>query len=258
MTLTDRTWTALTGDRWRRRDGSDDRIVDDATAPGARMVLEYVYPAGFLGGTAPATHYYPLEKLTEIFVGLQWKVSSPWQGHATGVNKLQFLYTGSSDITMVMYGPPGGPYELRVMPEWPQHDGSWLVPNVNRVPLTPGQWHRVEWHLKYGTASGIVRWWQDGLLVGDYKTVHFPDDAGFLEYQMSPTWGGVGDVKTETDYYRFDESYLSGPSLPIRTGSTVTSGSRLVAWTRRYRPATKTDAAERASARHNFPQSPSR
>jgi hypothetical protein len=56
----------------------------------------------------------------------------------------------------------------------------------------------------------VIRWWLDGGLVGDYTTVRYPHDAGFIEYQLSPTWGGVGDVKRETDSYRFNRSYISG------------------------------------------------
>ena len=145
---------------------------------------------------------------------MQWKVSDPWQGHSSGVNKIQFMYTGSADVAMVMYGQNGGPYEVRVLPQWPEHTGSWLTPNVTNGPIIPGRWRRLEWYLKYesqpGAADGIIRWWIDGALAGDYTQLRFPADAGFIEYQISPTWGGVGDTKTETDAYRFHRSYLSG------------------------------------------------
>jgi hypothetical protein len=214
-TLTDQPWTVLTGAGWRRRESTDDRVVSDATAPrGAAAVLEYVYPVGFAGGSAPATHYFGLDHRKELFVGLVWKVSSPWQGHASGVNKVQFLYAGSSDVAMVMYGPANGPYELRVMPQWPEHDGTWLTANVTHTPLTLGQWHKAEWYLKYesraGAGDGVIRWWLDGALAGDYPAMRYPQDAGFVEYQISPTWGGVGDEKREADYYRFNRSYISG------------------------------------------------
>jgi hypothetical protein len=212
--LTDQPWTVLTGGGWNRRPSANDRIVNDATAPGVpSTALEYVYPAGFAGGTAPATHYFELGHRKELFVGLLWKVSIPWQGHASGVNKIQFVYAESSDVAMVMYGGPAGPYELRVMPQWPEHDGSWLTPNIAHPPPVPGQWHRVEWYLKYessaGAGDGVIRWWLDGALAGDYTNVRYPHDAGFIEYQISPTWGGVGDVKRETDSYRFNRSYIS-------------------------------------------------
>ena len=43
---------------------------------------------------------------------------------------------------------------------------------------------------------------------GSEATLHC--DHGFVEYQISPTWGGnTGDIKTELDSYSFDHSYLS-------------------------------------------------
>ena len=211
--LTDRAWNNLSGGGWNRRASTDDRIVDDTTAPAPAKALEYVFPAGFAGGTAPATHYYALGARRELFVGLEWKVNQPWQGHQSLVNKIQFVYTPTSDIAMVMYGPKNGPFELRVMPQWRENESAWLVPNANRIGPDVGRWHRLEWYLKYesayGAADGVVRWWLDGSLVGDYANVRYPSDAGLSEYQISPTWGGVGDMKTETDYYRFNRSYIS-------------------------------------------------
>jgi hypothetical protein len=214
-TLTDRTWTELTGGQWNRRDGGTDRIVKDPTVPDPpAFALDYVYGVGFAGGRAPATQFFPLNHLRELFVGLQWKVSEPWQGHASNINKIHFMYTASSDVAMVMYGGPAGPYEVRVLPQWPEHTSGWLRPNGAPAPLVVGRWHRLEWYLKYesqhGAADGIIRWWLDGTLAGDYTQLRFPEDAGFIEYQISPTWGGVGDTKRESDDYWFHRSYISG------------------------------------------------
>jgi hypothetical protein len=213
--LSDRVWTELTGGQWNRRDSSADRIVQDSTVTEAPpTALEYVYAAGFTGGRAPATHYYSLNHMRELFVGMRWKVSDPWQGHSSLVNKIQFTYTTSSDVAMVMYGPKGGPYVVRVLPQWPEHTSGWLTPNASSTPVVPGRWYRLEWYLKYesrpGAGDGVIRWWIDGALAGDYSRLRFPADGGFSEYQISPTWGGVGDTKAETDYYRFQRSYLSG------------------------------------------------
>jgi len=216
--LSDRPWIALQGGGWNRRASSDDRIVTDPTAPQEpATVLEYVYPAGFAGGRAPATHFFGLGRRKEVYVGLLWKVSDPWQGHASGVNKIQFLFpeSGAGDLYMAMYGRPGGPYELRVIPQWREHDGTWLTPNVANVSPSLGQWHRIEWYVKYessaGASDGVIKWGLDGTLLGDYSNIRFPADAGFIEYQMSPTWGGVGDVKHEADFFRFNHTYLSSP-----------------------------------------------
>jgi hypothetical protein len=71
---------------------------------------------------------------------------------------------------------------------------------------------RVEWHVQYATAGGadgLVEWWLDGVLQGRYADVRTPEDRGFIEYQFSPTWGGIDGVKTAPDYFRFDQVKLS-------------------------------------------------
>ena len=223
--LTDQRWDELTGNGWERRESVYDRIVADSSAglsPGS--VLEYVFPLGFSGGRAPATHYYSLGNKKEIFIGLLWKPSKPWQGHVSRINKLQFIYVaGGGDVAMVMYGLGDDRYELRVLPQWAEHTASWLTPNVSAATVALGEWHRVEWHLKYesqyGAGDGIIRWWYDGVLAGSYTNVRFPNDHGFAEYQLSPTWGGVGDSKRESDFYRFDHSYISAPTIAAARGA---------------------------------------
>jgi hypothetical protein len=214
VTLTDQPWNAITGAGWNRRAGGTDEIVADATAPlSATNVLRYTYPVGLVDGVAPATQYYPLNT-KEVFIGMWWKPSNPWQGDASSVNKIQFLQVLHSSIYMTMYGHNGGSYELRTNAQWPEMGSAWMTPNVSSGIVTLGQWHRLEWYLKYestyGAGDGIVRWWMDGVLVGNYTNVRYPNDGGFVEYQISPTWGGnTGDVKTQTDYYSFDHSHLS-------------------------------------------------
>lgn len=221
LAMTDQPWNELEGRGWSRRASTEDRIVVDRATPSSpSAVLEYVYPAGFPGGTAPSTHYFPLDGRREIFVGLQWKVNARWQGHSSGVNKMQFLYGSGSDVAMVMYGPPRGPFEIRVMPQWREHGDVWLTSNVNRLPLDLGTWNRVEWYVKYesayGAGDGIIRWWVNDRLAGNYTAVRFPDDRGFVEYQLSPTWGGVGDSKMQRDYYHFDHTYISVPAAEVK------------------------------------------
>jgi hypothetical protein len=190
-------------------------------------VGRWEYPSGFAGGSAPATMYHALPpSFDEGFVGVTWKASNPWQGHASNVNKIFFLLGGAcGNLIPIMYGPPGGPYQLRVAPEW--GNWNWLTPNVNDVPVALGSWHRIELYFKYNTAgTGIVRWWMDGTLIGDYTNVTFPASGCLAEFQFSPTWGGVGDVKRETDYFWFDDAYISRPSgAPAPTGTSLVQES---------------------------------
>lgn len=70
----------------------------------------------------------------------------------------------------------------------------------------------IEWFADYEADPnhGIVRWWMDGQLIGDYDDVIFPD-VPLVEHQLSPTWGGVDGIKTETDFFWYDHVYISKP-----------------------------------------------
>src|SRR4029077_8435096 len=88
--LTDQPWNVTVGGGWNRRSGGTDQIIADPTAPlSPTNVLEYIYPIGLVDGVAPATQYYPVNT-KEVFAGMWWKPSNPWQGDASNVNKIQF------------------------------------------------------------------------------------------------------------------------------------------------------------------------
>ncbi len=213
--ISDQPWDAVTSLGWVLQFGEPPVIVPDPTASfSPPNVLQMVYPMGFNGGEAPSTLTHELGGVTRLYVGMWWKASSPWEGHPSNVNKIAFLFPSSDgDIYLAMYGPPGGPYHLRVLPQFPGLPSEWLVPNVNLVPVSLGQWHRIEWLLVYNTtadpANGIVRWWLDGKLIGDYLDVPFPSGAMSV-FKVAPTWGGVGQTKTEVDYFWYDHVRLSG------------------------------------------------
>ena len=184
-------------------------IGTDLAAPASPpAVFQLKYPVGFTGGSSPSTLYHNLPNVNQVYAGFWWKPSNPWQGHASNVNKIAFLFPGNNgDMYLAMYGPPGGPYQLRVLPEFPGLPVAWYVPNVTQVAVALGQWHRIEWWVD--RTAGVVRWWMDGQLIGDYSGVAFPS-GGFSLFEFSSTWGGIGDSKTETDYYWFDHVHLSG------------------------------------------------
>jgi hypothetical protein len=155
--------------------------------------------------------YFSLGGRKNIFVGMWWKANAGWQGHPSNVNKLQFvLPEAGGDLYMCAYGPPGGPYALRVDLQFVGADPrDWLVPNVSSGNVTMGGWHKIEWLIESNTsgANGVVKWWLDGQLVGDYQNVLFPA-GGFTEYQIAPTWGGIGGAKLQADYYWYDHVML--------------------------------------------------
>ena len=214
--ITDDAFDALTGNGWRIVDNTRGlvTIVTDSAAPQSPpFVIQYLYPAGFVGGEGPGAEYYRLPNLHVAYVGLWWKPSNPWQGHVSSSNKIQYLRTDHhGNIVMVMYGPPSGPFELRVFPEFSTSNDQWLIPNVGDGHVTLGQWHRLEWLVAYnsGSAPGSVRWWLDGRLVGSYDNLMFPAEP-LMEYKLSGLWGGAENIrKLETDSYWYDHVHISG------------------------------------------------
>ena len=211
--ITDQPWDVLTSLGWFVQFG----VGAIGTDPSARFsppgVLQIAYPVGFAGGEAPGTLTHELGGVRQLYGGIWWKASNPWQGHSSNVNKIQYVFTnGNGSMYMSMYGPRGGPFELRVFPQFSSSSDTWLVPNVNRIPVSLGTWHRLEWLIVYNTTNdppnGICRWWMDGQLIGDYYNLRFPA-APLTEYKLAPVWGGIGDAKQELDYYWYDHVHVS-------------------------------------------------
>jgi uncharacterized protein YjdB len=224
-TWSDVNWSSLTptGWSWSFGQGGNGTLTTDATAPiSPASVLQIKFPQGFTGsGTEPAKVVLDdpgsAARPTELFVGFAIKVSNPWQGHSSGVNKILFLDTGSGSDALVveMFGTQA-PYHLRfaAFELGATENRSWLDQNVTNPEFTLGLWHTVEIYCKYGTSStsydGIVKAWFDGVLVMNYTDINFADN-GFGEQQLSPTWGGTDNTqtKTENDYYWIDDLHFS-------------------------------------------------
>lgn len=194
--------------------GGNVTVATDASAPmSAPNVLQFRYPAGFTGGTSPGTVYRSLPSVRRVYVGMWWKVSNPWQPHSAG-DKLQYLFTSANgSLFMIMYQDPvtgSGPYRMRVYNQLSTSPGVYLMPNVNDVTISIGEWHRIEWLVDYAAdpSQGVVQWWIDGKLVGDYRNVNFPN-ADLTEHKIAPVWGGVGETKIQTDYVWYDHVRIS-------------------------------------------------
>lgn len=212
VTLSDQAWGALSSLGWFHQNrGASSFITTDLSAPlSSATVLAHSYPNGFSGGVEPAVDWYPLpSNFKEGYVGMWWKPSESWQNHPSNVNKIFFIFGSAGHIIPVMYGTGGGTFQLRVAPEW--GGWSWLTPNVGSGNITLGQWHRIEVYFKQQTSGGIIRWWMDGNLIGNYTNVSFPSSMQFEELQIAPTWGGVGGTKSKQDYFWFDHVHLSRP-----------------------------------------------
>jgi len=211
--LTDWAENSVTGGGWEVAYASDSsvEIAPDATAPlSLPNVLQFSYPVGFQAGASPGIIYYDGIASKEVYSGFWWKPSDPWQDDPAS-NKIAFWFAvgGNGDMFIMMNGV-GAPRRLVVTTEFP-NDNRNLSPNINNPDVTLGRWHRIEWYAKYGSgATGIIKFWMDGLLVGEYSDVTFPN-VDFVEFQVSPTFGGIGSIKTEHDYFWYDHVHISKP-----------------------------------------------
>jgi hypothetical protein len=226
MVLTDQPWNTMPSLGWGQDSSTLDSIMQDPTAPySPNSVLRYTYPVGFAAGSGPALEYYMLgndadmQGRNEIFTAAWWRPSAPFDAHGSGVNKMWFVFTGNDGNPYIaMYGAnDAGPFQISVLPEMQGYTENrgfvWLHPNRATVPIQLGQWYKVEWYMKRETSpranDGIVRWWVNGQLVGEYIDVSFPENTGFTEYKKSSTWGGIGGNVTFESYFDWDHTYIA-------------------------------------------------
>jgi len=106
----------------------------------------------------------------------------------------------------------GPPYRIGMNTEWAPYGQKIWLPNVATTFINPGEWHRIEFHYKWGAAGdGIIQWWVDGVLNGDRRTVSFPlGGLGFSQFEFAPTI----QIPPATEQYMYiDHTYISIPGI---------------------------------------------
>ena len=217
--MVDEPFDALDENGWQgaqrqTTNGSGLSLEVDAAAPFSPSgVLSFKYASGFQGGSEPGVKYYaPPAPVRETYFGFWWKASNPWEDHPSHVNTIADLFAETSGVIFIQLD--GSNNTIDVVPEF-DNDTRILTANVQATPVVLGTWHKIEWYLKYSSSAsgrdGVTRWWLDGVLQGEYTNLQMPEDAGFVEYDFSPTWGGAGGVKTQTDFFWIDHAYISTP-----------------------------------------------
>ena len=106
--------------------------------------------------------------------------------------------------------------------------GLLCFPNVGPGLLTRGVWTKIEAYVKSSTTNtsrdGIVRWWINGVLVGNYTNLNYGGTAGINEWVWSETWDGfVNPVPTQDWSHYLDHLYISIPNCV--SGCTPTGGN---------------------------------
>ena len=214
--VTDWSFPTLTGSGWTYQpEASFARIIQDASAPTDPSVVEFVYPVGFPGGSAPGRVAAPRFKsgARELYWAFTWKANASWQGHSSTINKIGYGWQNGRTLFGLT---------------WYWHDGTaspsislfdqgsnlrYFRPNTpHAAPVRAGEWHEVEVYYRpssaTGRADGIVKVWVNGVLMNNH--INVVTTAGTLnDVYFEPTWGGVGDRKSAEDHFRFGQARIS-------------------------------------------------
>ena len=180
---------------------------------GEAKAFQIGYLAGLVGGGGTEARFEipAAYQRNEIFVGYWVQVNPQWQGHNSGINKMIFLDDGAAAGTFSamwyeMFGSGSSPLDLYVVNQSGSGPGGFHE-NVNQIEFTRGVWHKVEIYQHQGS-PGIVRVWVDDVLAVDRSDV-YTNAAPLDAVAISGIWGGVGDVKLQFDYMRFDRIHIS-------------------------------------------------
>jgi len=212
--ILDETWTSTTPEGWSvRGDESNASIVP---VLGSNDVLQFRYPEGMEGGRAPVTLTYDWSSnagitTDDVLIGMRWSANSDWQGHDSYIDKIAFIWLDDADgshFVIVKYGN-----KIRIAPQQP--GGFDYLKPTSDMTLQLGAWNDLEFRFKKtGPGTWHVTWWVNGDLAGDYEDVPMPSDDGSIRnLQLSPTWGGTGDTKTQTDYFWWDRVRVSAGDI---------------------------------------------
>jgi hypothetical protein len=213
---------------YETRRGRFDIVRDTAAPASPQSVGRMTYPAGFPDGREPANIEIALSaRPADLYLSFWVKFSANWQGHSSGTNKILFVWTsqaGGDDESKFFFkfeGTGNGTLVPAAVAEQigaPNETAREFFPNVTDVQVFRGQWHRIEIVLRINTPglpNGVLTYWVDGTLVGQYTDVRWnePRDTNWSFIQWAPTWGGyVNQTLTREQYQYMDHLYVSAPA----------------------------------------------
>jgi len=214
-------------------------LDSDATAP--------VSPSGVLRSTIQAGQHSGGMQLNyvigpggatynEMFVGLMWRTNAGFEGRPQG-NKTFFMRGPGSNGVFLFDNDSlsGGSGPMVFFHNTGSLDNSHACsldlglacyPNAGGPNLTRGTWTKLEAYMKKSTTctsrDGIVRWWIDGVLTGNYTNLNYAC-LGLNEWVWAETWDGTPNFTVTTPWSHYlDHLYISIPNCP--SGCATTGG----------------------------------
>jgi hypothetical protein len=217
LRVTDQPWDAVIGNSWnylRRTSSKDADIITDVTAPSSPpRVLRITFTPGMGRDTEPGVNWTRLSELTAIHASWWIKLSANWISSPAGAAKMTFLHaTAGQGQAYTALTKSRAPHSMIVNTEWNPYGQKVWEPNVATTPIVYDHWYRIEWYVKWESmpraADGILQWWIDGVLNGDYRNVNFPAVAGFEQFEFAPT---VQQPPPVEQYMYIDHTWITAP-----------------------------------------------
>lgn len=209
---------------WDDFDNGTFAYVSDPTAPRSPpMVAEAFYAGGSNPngtGRGMSEVYNFGTNWRELYACYWTKYSSNYFGNSSGNNKNSFVYSNAFVASLVFENICAGNGTMTpmfvgqdtVVPNSPEYEG-WTPNVVPGAQFVRGQWHLVELHVvgnTAGAADGLIRWWLDGVKIGEYTGLQFNNAATFwTQFNLTSVYGGGSSVVPADQYLRFDDAYLS-------------------------------------------------
>lgn len=221
----------------------------DGTAPiSPSGVVKSVLPAGASSG-GMQLNYVTSQTYREMYVGILWRTNPQFQGRQVG-NKM-FFVRGPVNNGVFLFG--NSALSNGSAPMIYSHNSANLdnshtcalslglacFPNAGSGVLTVGTWTKLEAYIKASTTDtsrdGIVRWWVDGVLAGNYTNMNVAS-RGLNEWVWSETWDGTVNPVPSVEWAHFIDHLhvstgtasqpLDTPAGPpgLVTGFTATPG----------------------------------
>lgn len=174
----------------------------------------------------------------EMYVGLIWRTNAGFEGRPQG-NKTFFMrgpgsngvFLFDNDALSAGTGPmifahnTGGGLDNSHVCSLDM--GLACFPNSGGPSLVVGTWTKLEAYIKKSTTctsqDGIVRWWINGVLVGNYTNLNYAC-LGLNEWVWAETWDGTPNFTVTTPWSHYiDHLHVSIPNCPA--GCTSTGGT---------------------------------
>lgn len=202
-----------------------------ATVSPSGVARSTIYAGNQAGGSQ--LDWVSPQTYNEMYMGMMVRTNTAFQGRTTA-NKMFFLRGPGQNGFWGLDGNPGDPsgsiyfgHNSGTLDN--SHTCSYQLglkcfPNVNGVQLVKGVWTKVEAYVKKSTTAtsrdGIVRWWVNGVLSGNYTNINYAQN-GLNEWVWSETWDGtVTNPIPSVDWsWYIDHLHISIPNCPGTCGT---------------------------------------